>query len=207
MSARKIWVAGHKGMVGSAITRCLAKRGDEVLKADREMSICAIKSASRPGCGKIVPTRSYLLPPGSAASTPTTPSPPTSSTTIWSSKRTSFTLRTGRYRPSPIPRFVLHLSEVCAAADQRGRAAHRPAGTDQPMVCDRQDRRDQALPSLPQATRPPLHLGHALQSLWARRQLRSADQSRSAGAHSQVSRGEGGGGRRTRRMGNGHAVA
>ena len=37
MSARKIWVAGHKGMVGSAITRCLAKRGDEVLKADREI--------------------------------------------------------------------------------------------------------------------------------------------------------------------------
>jgi GDP-L-fucose synthase len=36
MSARRIWVAGHKGMVGSAITRCLAKRGDEVLKADRE---------------------------------------------------------------------------------------------------------------------------------------------------------------------------
>jgi len=36
MSARKIWVAGHKGMVGSAIARCLAKRGDEVLKADRE---------------------------------------------------------------------------------------------------------------------------------------------------------------------------
>jgi len=37
MSARRIWVAGHKGMVGSAITRCLAKRGDEVLKAGREV--------------------------------------------------------------------------------------------------------------------------------------------------------------------------
>jgi GDP-L-fucose synthase len=36
MSARRIWVAGHKGMVGSAITRCLSKRGDDVLKADRE---------------------------------------------------------------------------------------------------------------------------------------------------------------------------
>jgi GDP-L-fucose synthase len=36
MSARKIWVAGHKGMVGSAIARCLTKRGDEVLKADRQ---------------------------------------------------------------------------------------------------------------------------------------------------------------------------
>jgi GDP-L-fucose synthase len=30
-------VAGHKGMVGSAVARCLAQRGDEVLKADREI--------------------------------------------------------------------------------------------------------------------------------------------------------------------------
>jgi GDP-L-fucose synthase len=37
MSARRIWVAGHKGMVGSAITRCLAKRGEQVLKAGREV--------------------------------------------------------------------------------------------------------------------------------------------------------------------------
>ncbi len=35
MNTRRIWVAGHKGMVGSAITRHLTKRGDEVLKADR----------------------------------------------------------------------------------------------------------------------------------------------------------------------------
>jgi len=35
MSGRRIWVAGHKGMVGSAITRRLEQRGDDVLKADR----------------------------------------------------------------------------------------------------------------------------------------------------------------------------
>jgi GDP-L-fucose synthase len=35
MNARRIWVAGHKGMVGSAITRYLTQRGDKVLKADR----------------------------------------------------------------------------------------------------------------------------------------------------------------------------
>ena len=28
MNARRIWVAGHKGMVGSAITWQLEKRGD-----------------------------------------------------------------------------------------------------------------------------------------------------------------------------------
>ena len=33
--ARRIWVAGHNGMVGSAITRCLEARGDQVLKVSR----------------------------------------------------------------------------------------------------------------------------------------------------------------------------
>jgi GDP-L-fucose synthase len=32
---RRIWIAGHKGMVGSAITRLLELRGENVLKADR----------------------------------------------------------------------------------------------------------------------------------------------------------------------------
>ncbi len=31
----RIWVAGHRGMVGSAITRILERRGDQVLKVDR----------------------------------------------------------------------------------------------------------------------------------------------------------------------------
>jgi GDP-L-fucose synthase len=35
MESRRIWVAGYTGMVGSAITRYLMKRGDEVLKAGR----------------------------------------------------------------------------------------------------------------------------------------------------------------------------
>src|ERR1041384_4126735 len=33
--SRRIWVAGHRGMVGSAITRYLEARGDNVIKADR----------------------------------------------------------------------------------------------------------------------------------------------------------------------------
>lgn len=34
---RRIWVAGHKGMVGSAVARVLEARGDEVIKADRSV--------------------------------------------------------------------------------------------------------------------------------------------------------------------------
>jgi GDP-L-fucose synthase len=37
MSARRIWVAGHKGMVGSAIARRITQLGDEVVTADREV--------------------------------------------------------------------------------------------------------------------------------------------------------------------------
>jgi GDP-L-fucose synthase len=37
MSERRIWVAGHKGMVGSAVTRQLELRGDIVIKADRSV--------------------------------------------------------------------------------------------------------------------------------------------------------------------------
>ena len=33
--SRRIWVAGHNGMVGSAITRCLEQRGEVVLKVSR----------------------------------------------------------------------------------------------------------------------------------------------------------------------------
>jgi GDP-L-fucose synthase len=36
-SQQKVWVAGHKGMVGSAVTRCLEARGDNVLKVDRSV--------------------------------------------------------------------------------------------------------------------------------------------------------------------------
>jgi GDP-L-fucose synthase len=37
MSGLRIWVAGHKGMVGSAVTRHLEARGDTVIKADRSV--------------------------------------------------------------------------------------------------------------------------------------------------------------------------
>ncbi len=36
LRGRRVWVAGHRGMVGSALTRRLAREGCEVLTADRE---------------------------------------------------------------------------------------------------------------------------------------------------------------------------
>jgi len=37
MKKRRIFVAGHKGLVGSAVTRVLERRGDVVVKADRSV--------------------------------------------------------------------------------------------------------------------------------------------------------------------------
>jgi GDP-L-fucose synthase len=37
MGRNRIWVAGHRGMVGSALTRNLESRGDVVIKADRSV--------------------------------------------------------------------------------------------------------------------------------------------------------------------------
>ena len=39
MSSRDIWVAGHNGMVGSAITRLLRERGQNVLTAERSVDL------------------------------------------------------------------------------------------------------------------------------------------------------------------------
>ena len=101
----------------------------------------------------------------------------------------------------------LHLSEVRAAADRRGRPADRPARADQRMVRHRQDRRHQAGAGLSPAARLRLHLGHADQSLRPRRQFRPADQPRPAGADPQGARGQAARRRRADHLGHGHAAA
>src|SRR4051794_39093108 len=35
LGGKRVWVAGHKGMVGSAIARRLEREGSEILKVDR----------------------------------------------------------------------------------------------------------------------------------------------------------------------------
>ena len=96
-----------------------------------------------------------------------------------------------RREPPAFPRLVLHLSEVRASADHRGRVAHRSVGADQRGLRHRQDRRGQALPGLSQAVRARLHLGDADQSLRSWRQLRSQHEPCAARADPQGSRGAG----------------
>ena len=81
-------------------------------------------------------------------------------------------------RECPQPMKEEHLLTGAARADQRA-------------VRDRQDRRHQAVPGLPQAVRLRLHLGDADEPLRPERQLRPRELARAAGADPQVPRREG----------------
>ena len=94
LAGKRVYVAGHKGMMGSAIVRRLAAERAEILAADRPRSISPISRPPKPGwraCGRM----QFSWPPAwSAASTPTTPSRPISSRTIWRSRSMSSAART-----------------------------------------------------------------------------------------------------------------
>src|SRR5437879_3673894 len=59
----------------------------------------------------------------------------------------------GRGDKTAVSRQLLHLSEAGAPTVERRACAHGPIGTDQPMVCNRKNRRHQALSGVPPAIR------------------------------------------------------
>ena len=142
MTKRRIWVAGHKGMVGSAITRYLQGRGDEVLKVDRsvvdlrnQIAVEVWLKQNRPDA--IVFAAAKV---GGIYANDTFPADfiydnLAIETNIIHSAHAAGVDRLG------VSGFFLHLSEIRAAADQGGIAADRAVGADQRMVRDRQDRR------------------------------------------------------------------
>ena len=70
---KRVWVAGHRGMVGSALVRRLAREDCEILTVDRAtLDLRAPGPTSRPGSPTPGRTRSSWPPPRSAASSPTT---------------------------------------------------------------------------------------------------------------------------------------
>ena len=77
----KIYVAGHRGMVGSAIVRALQAKGytNLVTRTHAELDLTN-QAAVRAFFQSERPTTSFSPPPRSAASTPTTPTRPNSST-------------------------------------------------------------------------------------------------------------------------------
>ena len=163
-------------MVGSALVRRLAREDCTILTAERarRRSARARTQVERLGCSETRRRPFSWPPPRSAAFSPTTRYP---ADFLYDNLMIEANVITRRLRdaasrsccfsapPASIPNR--------AAADPRRRAADRPAGADQRMVRDRQDRRHQAVPGLSPPAWLRLHLGHADQSLRSRRQFRS----------------------------------
>ena len=82
LRGKRVWVAGHRGMVGSAIVRRAGARGLRDPDGRRATSsIFAGRPTSRPGWPGSGPRSCSSPPPGSAGSSPTTAGRRTSSTT------------------------------------------------------------------------------------------------------------------------------
>ena len=53
LNGKRIWVAGHRGMVGSALVRRLERENCTILTAGRDVcDLTRQEPRSRPGCGR-----------------------------------------------------------------------------------------------------------------------------------------------------------
>ena len=189
----KIYVAGHRGLVGSALVRALEARGHRNLltaharraRPDRCPRHARVhpRRAARPrlhrrGQGRRHRRQQHL--PGRLH--PRQPGDP-DRTLIHASflagvKRLMFLGSSCIY------------PKLAAAADAREQPAHRPARADQPSVRAGQDRRHRDVLELQPPARHEVPGGDADQPLRAGRQLPPDQQPRHPGAAAQVPRGE-----------------
>ena len=176
MKSKTIFVAGHRGLAGGAILRELQAHGytnlvtrtrAEVDLQQREAVRAFFRgsaSAGRGGRGGEGrrDQGEQRFPRRVPAREPEDPKQP---------HRGGARFRRGE---AALPRQLLHLPEIRAAADPGRRAADRRAGADERGLRHREDRRHQALPGLRAGVRAQFHQRDADESLRPGRQLRSA---------------------------------
>ena len=186
----RIYVAGHRGLVGSAVVRALLRQGigslllrtcselDLLVQAEvdaffaRERpELVVLAAAKRRSAASARTTvclrRLHLAEPGD-------PEP-----------RAACRLEAWG-AAAALPRLELHLPARLPAAHARGAPADRAAGEDQRTLRHRQDRRAQDLRELQPPVRHLLRGAAADQPLWTGRQLRSRQLPRAAGPPAQV---------------------
>ena len=190
-AGKRVWVAGHRGMVGAALVRRLAGEGCEIVTASRAEVDLTRQDAVERWMDATRPEAVFLAAAkvGGILANDTYPADFLYDNLMIEANVIDAAWKRGVEK-------LLFLGSSCiypklaAAADRRGCAADRPARADQRVVRDRQDRRHQAVPGLSPAVRLRLHLGDADQPLRPRRQLRPGDEPRPAGADPQGARGE-----------------
>ena len=182
LAGRRVFVAGHRGMVGSALLRRLAARAGRGGHRHARRARPHLRGRRR-GLDARAASRTWSSspPPGSAASWPMPASPVDF---LADNLRIELNLIRAAHAvgvaQAPVPRQLLHLPARLPAADPRGIPAHRPARAHQRVVRPGQDRRHQAVPGLSPPARRRLHQRDADQPLRPRRQFRPRLQPRRA---------------------------
>ena len=170
----RVFVAGHGGLVGSALVRHLEAEGfTNVLTATRgqldlrdQSEVSHWFKANRPDYVFLVAgTVGGILANSTRPAEFIYDNLMIHGTVVHAAHRV-------RHTQAALPRLVVHLPAQATQPITEDAAAHRPARADQRVVCDRQDRRHQAVPGVPPAVRLRLHLGDADEPLRAGRQLR-----------------------------------
>ena len=212
-SSQKIFVAGHRGLVGSAITRALQKRVDggepvEIVTRSRAelnlldgSAVQAFFLAERPA--RVVVAAAKV---GGIKANNDFPVDFLLDNLKIQNHLIESAHAAGSGQAAVSGEFV-HLPEVCAAADQGRIAVDRGAGADQRRLRHRQDCRDQALPVVPQAVRIGFHQCDAHEHVRAIRQFRSEQLARPPGDDPQVPSGQGGAPTHNDALGDGLAPA
>ena len=179
LKGKTVYVAGHRGMVGSALVRRLARGERRTADGDAQRGRSARSGRGQPVVRRQAPAggvsgggqgRRHRRQQHAARRIPLRQSGDCDECDPCGACQWR--------READVPRLVLHLSEAGAAAVARGLHADGAAGADQRALCDCQDRRDQDGGGLSQPVRRRLHQRDADQSLRQRRQLSSRIQPR-----------------------------
>ena len=186
-SDARIFVAGHRGLVGSAIVRQLEAAGcTQVLTASRDQLDLRDQAAVSYWFKAHRPEYVYLVAGtvGGIMANSTRPAEFIYDNLMIHAKVVESARQYGVTK-------LLYLGSSCIYPREAPQPiveeapAHRATGADQRGVRAGQDRRHQAVPVVPQPVRVQLHLGDADQPVRPRRQLRPDVQPRPAGTHPQ----------------------
>src|SRR5215813_3777859 len=139
IEGRRIWIAGHRGMVGSALMRRLAREDCKLVTVDRDRLDLRRQAEVQAWMHEVKPD-----------------------VVVLAAARVGG-IYANASRPADFldDNLALQTNVIRTAADQRILVADRPAGADQPVVRHRQDRGPDAMPGLSRTAPLRLHLGDA----------------------------------------------